>query len=194
MSQSPIVRVPGEDRESVYATLTSAFSDDPVERWMYPTHTAYHAHFPTFVHAFGGAAFEAGTVWGTADLTAVALWLPPGAEADGDAILEVLSGSVATSKHADTFTVLDQMADAHPTYPHWYLPWLGVHQGSRGKGLGSQLLAACLELVDTEGLPAYLETPNPRTIPLYNRHGFQVVGEAQAGACPPISFMLRPAR
>ena len=194
MSHASIVRVPREDRESVYATLTSAFSDDPVERWMYSADASYHEHFPRFVHAFGGAAFDAGTVWGTADLAAVALWLPPGAEADDDAIVTVLSGSVATSKQADTFSVLDQMADAHPTYPHWYLPWLGVSRGSRGNGLGTQLLAACLDLVDTDHLPAYLETPNPRTIPLYNRHGFQVVGEAQAGACPPISFMLRPAR
>ena len=49
----------------------------------------------------------------------------------------------------------------------------------------------CLSIVDASHLPAYLETPNPRTIPFYERHGFEVVGEARAGACPPVAFMAR---
>ena len=52
----------------------------------------------------------------------------------------------------------------------------------------------CLQIVDATHLPAYLETPNPRNISFYQRHGFEVTGEAQAGACPPITFMLRAAR
>jgi hypothetical protein len=43
-------------------------------------------------------------------------------------------------------------------------------------------------------LPAFLETPNPRTIPFYERHGFQVITVAQAGVCPPVTLMLREAR
>jgi ribosomal protein S18 acetylase RimI-like enzyme len=191
---APFVRVPSEECESVYATLVSAFTHDPVERWMYPTDKSYDEHFPKFLEAFGGGAFAAGTVWGLADLSAVALWLPPGVEADGDAIVSVLRASVAPNKQADAFAVIDQMADAHPTYPHWYLPWLGVNQACRGIGLGTQLLSACLEFVDADRLPAYLETPDPRTLSFYHRHGFELVGEAQAGACPPLSFLLRPAR
>lgn len=52
----------------------------------------------------------------------------------------------------------------------------------------------CLGIVDASRRPAYLETPNPRTVPFYERHGFEVVGVAQAGACPPVTFMSRPAR
>jgi hypothetical protein len=43
-------------------------------------------------------------------------------------------------------------------------------------------------------VPAFLETPNPRTIPFYERHGFEVTSVAQAGACPPVTSMLRAAR
>jgi len=189
-----IVSVPPEDRARVYETLLSAFSHDPVERWLYPTLQSYREHFPRFLDAFGGRAFEAGTVWGLTDCSAVALWLPPGAEPDADAIVSVLRDSVAPDLHADTFTVLDLMEAAHPTYPHWYLPWLGVHERFQGGGHGARLLTAGLETVDAAGLPAYLETPNPRTVPFYRRHGFELAGVAQAGACPPISFMLRPPR
>jgi GNAT superfamily N-acetyltransferase len=191
LSFSPV----GESEHArVLATLILAFAADPVERWLYPEAEQYLACFPQFLAAFGGPAFDERTVWRLGEFSAVALWLPPGAEPDGDAITTVLAESVASGKHHDMFAVLGQMGEAHPTYPHWYLPWLGVDPALQGRGLGSQLLMPCLGKVDESHLPAYLETPNPRTIPFYKRHGFEVTGEAQAGACPPVTFMLRAAR
>ena len=86
------------------------------------------------------------------------------------------------------------MEAAHPTYPHWYLPWLAVAPAGQGLGRGGRLLAATLQKVDATHLPAYLETPNPRTVGLYERHGFVVTGQAQAGANPPLTLMTRLAR
>jgi GNAT superfamily N-acetyltransferase len=80
---------------------------------------------------------------------------------------------------------------AHPRYPHWYLPWLGVDAPVQGAGLGSTLMARSLEVVDETGLPAYLETPNPLTVPFYERHGFGVTGSTHTMDCPPVTFMLR---
>ena len=125
---------------------------------------------------------------------AVALWLPPDAEADGDAIVAALTDTVAPERHEDTIAVLGQMDEAHPRFPHWYLPWLGVDPSMQGCGLGGALLAQCLRIVDEDHVAAYLETPNPRTIPFYERYGFKVTGEARSGACPPLTFMLRAAQ
>jgi len=47
--------------------------------------------------------------------------------------------------------------------------------------------------VDADHSPAFLETPNPRTLPFYERHGFRVTSVSQAGAYPPMTSMLRPA-
>jgi GNAT superfamily N-acetyltransferase len=143
------------------------------------------------VEAFAGPAFERDTAWMLDSYSAVALWLAPGVEPDGDSIVGVLSETVAAARHDDTFAVLQQMEDSHPSAPHWYLPWLAVEHSLHGKGLGSTLLKQCLSHVDASGLPAYLETPNPRTIPLYERHGFKVTAVAQAGDCPPTTQMLR---
>lgn len=192
MSAISFSSVPGDQQARAFATLVSAFTDDPVERWLYPEPRQYLMHFPEFLRAFGGKAFEEHTVWSLDKFSAVALWLPPGAEPDGSAITTVLTESVASDKHGDVFSVLEQMDSAHPNYPHWYLPWFGVDAALQGRGLGGQLMKACLGIVDASHLPAYLETPNPRTISFYERHGFAVTGEAQAGACPPIVFMLRP--
>jgi ribosomal protein S18 acetylase RimI-like enzyme len=182
------------EQERVYATLVLAFAADPVERWLYPEPHQYLSHVPGFLAAFGGRAFAEQTVWRLGEFSAVALWLPPGAEADDDAITTSLAETVAADKHDDMFDVLGQMGAAHPTYPHWYLPWFAVDTSLQGRGLGSQLMTPCLQIVDATHLPAYLETPNPRTIPFYQRHGFEVTGEAQAGTCPPMTFMLRAAR
>lgn len=180
-------------RQQALNVLTRAFEHDPVERWLFPEENDYQSFFPQFLMAFGGRAFEAHTVWALGDLSAVAMWLPPGVEADAEAIISLLAGFVAADKLEDTFAVLDQMDSAHPSYDHWYLPWLGVDPDHQGGGLGNQLISSCLATVDSSHLPAYLETPNPRNISLYARHGFEVRGEARSGTCPPITFMERPA-
>ena len=41
-----------------------------------------------------------------------------------------------------------------------------------------------VELIDESGKPAYLESSNPRNISLYQRHGFEVLGEIRSGAAP----------
>ena len=172
------------------ATIVAAFADDPVERWLYPEEAEYLEHFPRFVTAFAGD----GAVSSAEDFAAVAMWLPPGAEPDGDAIATVLAETVDPAKHEDTFAVAEQMDAAHPRFAHWYLPWLAVRPERQGAGLGAALLRDGLARVDADGLPAYLETPNPRTIPLYERDGFAVTAVAQAGECPPVTCMLRTAR
>jgi ribosomal protein S18 acetylase RimI-like enzyme len=189
-----IQTVAGDDQARVIATLVSAFIADPVERWLYPEPVAYLTQFPALVAAFSGAAFESQTVWSLEEFAAVTMWLAPGSEVDGEAIVAVLDESVSPDKHADTFAVLEQMDAAHPKDPHWYLPWLGVDCARQGAGLGSDLLRQCLVGVDADHSPAFLETPNPRTVPFYQRHGFRVTSVARAGACPPVTSMLRPAQ
>jgi len=183
----------GDDQRAV-DVLVSAFTADPVIRWMYPDSNGYLTHFPAFLRAFGGKAFVAGTVWRLGEFRAVALWFPPQEEPDGDAVVAEIANSVAANQQSDLLAVIEQMGSAHPTYPHWYLPWFGVEGGQQGQGLGGELMRNCLGFVDRDHLPAYLESPNPRNITFYERHGFEVVGISQAGACPPVYSMLRSAR
>lgn len=180
-----------EDQAKSFATLVSAFRADPVERWLYPDEHDYDEFFPAFLAAFGGAAFADDTVWRLDDFAAVALWLSPGVEPDAEEVVRALMTTVDEARHRDTLVALEQMEAAHPRYPHWYLPWFGVEARVQGSGLGGTLMANCLRAVDKTGLPAYLETPNPRTILFYERFGFRVAGSTQTADCPVITFMLR---
>ena len=83
-----------DDREQALVTITSAFAHDPVERWLYPDDNQYRQHFPEFAAALGGGSFEQQTAWASSEGTAVALWLPPGAETDDTSIVEILTNTV----------------------------------------------------------------------------------------------------
>ena len=194
MSATPFLPVHENERKRALDTLVLAFAADPVIRWLYPEARDYLMHFPEFLAAFGGNAFAEGTVWRLGEFSAVALWLPPRVDLDGDAIVAVLTETVAPEQHEDVTSVLGQMDAAHPTFPHWYLAWFGVDAAVQGRGFGSELMKHCLRIVDEDHLPVYLDSPNPRNISFYERHGFEVTGEARAGACPPVVSMLRAAR
>ena len=194
MAEREFAVVGPDEQGRAIDTLVSAFLDDPVERWLYPDEAQYLRDFPAFIAAFGGAAFDDQTVWRLGDFDAVAFWFGPGREPDGDAVVQVLVDTTPADLHADAFATLEQMAAGHPTGPHWYLPWFGVARELHGHGLGTHLMHHCLEIVDESGLPAYLETPNLRTVPFYVRAGFSVTAVAQSGACPPITLMQRAGR
>jgi GNAT superfamily N-acetyltransferase len=193
VSEPDFAVVDETERDAAIRLLVSAFEDDPVERWLYPGDADYREHFPAFIAAFGGDAFRDRTVWRLGNFVAVAFWFRPGLEPDGEAVVQVLVETTPDDLHADAFATLEQMAAGHPAGAHWYLPWFGVERSRQGQGLGTRLMQSCLGVVDQSGLPAYLETPNPRTVPFYERVGFTVTGVAPAGACPPITLMQRPA-
>ena len=182
------------DKERAVATLVMAFSSDPVTRWVYPGPDAYLRYFPRLVAAFGGGALEQGTGHRAGDFAGAALWLPPGVGPDEEAMGELMQSSVAEERQESVFSILGQMGGFHPHEAHWYLPLIGVDPISQGQGLGSALLSHALAEVDRQHLPAYLESSNPRNIPLYQRHGFDVIGQIQEGESPPITPMLRKAR
>jgi ribosomal protein S18 acetylase RimI-like enzyme len=191
MSSRPASTLDRGDEPQAIATIVSAFAADPVERWLYPIDEEYERHFPEFAAAFGGRAFEGGTAWALDGHSAVALWLAPDIEPDEDAVAAILAETVADEKHEELFAVLGQMGEAHPVDPHWYLPWLAVEPARQGDGLGGRLLAHCLATVDESGLPAFLETPNPRNVGFYERLGFEVVAVTRSASCPPLTSMVR---
>jgi len=107
--------VSGVERDRAVGTLVTAFAAEPVVRWIYPNASQYVVHFPRALLAFGGVAFTEGGVWQLGDFVAVALWMPPGVEPDGDATLAEFHESVDPETLANLEAVFGQMDEAHPT-------------------------------------------------------------------------------
>jgi GNAT superfamily N-acetyltransferase len=187
-----IVRViEATDRQCALASLTLAFSCDPVMRWGWPDSEQYLTYWPQIADAFGGRAFEHGTAHGVENCVAIALWLPPGIEPDAETVNELTRESMNDQTFDDINGVFEQMDKLHPTEDHWYLPLTGVDPVAQGRGLGSALLRHALKTCDRDGLPAYLEATSPRNRDLYARHGFNTIGIIQEGTSPPLWAMLR---
>jgi ribosomal protein S18 acetylase RimI-like enzyme len=181
------------DRRQLVDIITRAFAADPPSRWLYPDPDQYRRFFPRFVEVFGGSAIEYGSAYLAGD-AAAALWLPPDVHMDEAPLAALIEESVAENKRATAFALFEQMASHHPVEPHWYLPLIGVTPSQQGHGYGSALLDYALARSDGDGLAAYLEATTPRSVPLYRRHGFEVVAELRVGSAPPVFPMVRQAR
>ncbi len=182
------------DEAAIIQCLTLAFSTDPAVRWTWPDPHVFMTHFPRFVKAFGGHAFAHGTAYSVAGHQGAALWLPPNGESDDEVIENILRESLSPAMHGEVMAVLAQMGSHHPAEPHWYLPLIGVDPFHQGQGHGAALMKHAMRVCDEAGQAAYLESTNPQSIGLYERHGFEVRGRIQLGSSPPIFPMLRPAR
>lgn len=194
MSMPEITIAKAEDRARLIQTALVAFVTDPMVRWISDGAAAFLEATGDFFDAFGGRAFEHGSAWTANDGQAVAMWLPPGVEPDGEKMLEILQKFAPEERLEDMFVVLGQMEQFHPHEEHWYLPIIGCDPMYLGQGLGGMLMKTALERVDADGLPAYLESSNPRNVSLYERHGFEVIGEIQHGSSPVMLPMFRAAR
>jgi ribosomal protein S18 acetylase RimI-like enzyme len=179
------------DEAPAIAVVVLAFSADPAARWTWPDPQQYLAHFPGFVRILGGKAFAHGRAYCVDGYAGAALWLPPEVRPDEDALTTLLQRTGSAPAQKDLFAVFEQMERYHPREPHWYLPFIGTDPSQQGKGYGAALMKHALIPCDRDHTLAYLESSNPKNIPLYERHGFELLGTIQVGASPPIFPMLR---
>lgn len=193
---TPIIKTAAtaSDEASIIDVLVRANWADPAARWVWPDSQRFLMHFPSFVRAFGGKAFAHGSAYYVDGYIGAALWLPPDVHPDENALIALLQRTVSDQIQKDVFAVFEQMGRYHPSEPHWYLPLMGVDPSQQSKGFGSALLQHTLMQFDRNNKLAYLESSNPRNIPLYKRHGFELLGTIQTGTSPSIAPMLRRPR
>ncbi len=191
MTTLSINTVPPSDVDKAIDVIVLAFVADPIFRFAYPDAGQYLRYSPDVVRALCGGAFEHGTAFSVEDYLGAALWLPPNVHPDEDAVGELLQNTIPEQNQEDFFALFEQMGSFHPDEPHWYLPLIGVDPAHQLKGYGSALLERSLAECDRGNKLAYLDSTNPRNIPFYERHGFELLGTIQVGTSPPVSPMLR---
>ncbi|WP_332683671.1 GNAT family N-acetyltransferase [Bosea sp. (in: a-proteobacteria)] len=189
------VRSASRDEESaVSALITLAFATDPMARWSLRDPQAYLAVMPDLIRAFGAAAYDSDSTYVSDGFGGAAMWLPPGVQPDIETLDRLIKENADPAILSDVDGMFESMARYHPTDPHWYLPLIGADPTRQGQGIGSALMHHALARCDRAGAAAYLESSNPRNIPLYQRHGFEILGTIQIGSSPVLTPMLRPPR
>jgi GNAT superfamily N-acetyltransferase len=186
------VRSPTADEmDHAVAAIVTAFLTDPAARFAWPAARDYLQSMPLATREFAGASFHCGTALVSADLCGAALWLPPGVQPNGEELEKVFGDTANRENLADLLATFGKMEQAHPKQAHWYLAMIGVEPNAQGKGLGAQLIRHGVARCDQEGELAYLETSNLRNVVLYQRFGFEVMGQFQVGSAPLVTSMLR---
>lgn len=178
------------------AALAAAFEADPVFTWLLPDRGRRLGRLRRFFTLeLRYVVLPAGRVW-TADATAGAsLELPPGAWklplgaqlAHGREFVRIFGLRLPQATALVTL-----MERRHPREAHYYIPYVGVAPQEQGQGLGSALMRATLDRCDRERRPAYLEATSERNAALYERLGFERLGELTLGGSPPLWPMRRP--
>jgi ribosomal protein S18 acetylase RimI-like enzyme len=179
------------EQANLIDVLVLAFSTDPGARWTWPDPHQYLASFPEMVKAFGGKAFENKSAYFAEGYGGASLWLPPDVHPNEEAMSELIQRTAPREIQSDITKVFEKMESYHPKESHWYLPMIGVDPFLQGKGIGSALLKHALIQVDQDKKFAFLESTNSKNVPLYERHGFEVLDKIQVGTSPIIYPMLR---
>ena len=190
----PIRAAKRSELERAVDTIALAFVADPFTRWVFPEASDFLEYFRAVLREFGRHALEHESVYVADDFAGAAIWLPPGVHADDAALGELIEKGVRGQRQTDFLAVFEQMNGSHPEEPHWYLPMIGVDPSRQSGGVGSALLQHALARSDGEGLHAYLESSNPANITLYQRQGFEILGEIRVADSPVVTPMLRRPR
>ncbi|HZR14450.1 MAG TPA: GNAT family N-acetyltransferase [Acidimicrobiia bacterium] len=203
-SESDIGMIESGEAEAYGHVAARAFHDDPAFRYLVPDDARRRRGLPTFFRASIDATAPEGATFvarrgGVA--AGVASWVPPGRyPLPAGTQLRQAFGTLRALLHApraipDGVRALVAMDRTHPHDEHWYLALLCVDPAEQSHGYGAALVMRGLERADADGLPAYLETSNPRNLAWYGRFGFVVERELRPWrAGPPLWTMRRPAR
>jgi ribosomal protein S18 acetylase RimI-like enzyme len=181
------------DADEVGRVLADGFEADPVMGWVFEE-PGRDRKLRAF---FGFLAHEALVPLGATYVLpgSCAGWTPPGSadwpDERGQRFGELLARTCSPGD-AERLGILDTVTrERHPPGAYWYLSVVATERAAQGRGLASTILRASLEPVDAAGLPAYLESTNPRNVALYERHGFVVTGEVQLPDGPSVTLMWR---
>jgi GNAT superfamily N-acetyltransferase len=189
-----------EDRAALGAALANAFAQDPLFGWIAGPHAPLEARmrimFDTLLklnlHKSDHMVFVAEDGSGGAIWQPIGKWKLPTGELVRALPAMLRAFRARTPAMIGALTAIEKV---HPTEPHYFLEVLGTRQDRQSKGVGSSLIARVLDRCDEEGIPAYLESSNPRNVPFYARHFFEVRREIACGkGAPVVTAMWREPR
>lgn len=183
MSRRQVVHLPDSRVDEAAEALAQAFQDDPLQTYTFPDSEDRRrlspAHFATILR-YGLLAGQVFT--GIERGSGAAVWIPPGtehtpemAEASGLTRLPETIGADAAGRFGRLIDYAEAAHHRDMPGPHWYAMVVGVAPAFQGQGYGRALLQPILDRADTDGVPCYLETTQPKNVSFYERLGFRVL-------------------
>ena len=181
------------DLNRVVNTIGLAFAADPFMRWLSPSADAYLEHYWLMANVFAKLSIDGRTCLRAYGYEGAAIWLAPNVKVEEEIMTALMERALTPDVFNNMVKILERMEEYHPDEEDcWYLPIIGIDPAHQNKGLGSALMKHMTAKLDENGSLGYLESSNPTNISLYQRHGFEVMGEIQVADSPVITPMVRP--
>jgi GNAT superfamily N-acetyltransferase len=188
------IRQAGPERLLPLADLLGrAFVVEPMMRWSLGVHSDLEERFVRCFEFFLEGVIAAGTVWEAGEALGATAWIAPG-EMDvwRDAQMIDTRMHELTEDDGRRYDAFWEWVDSRvPDEPLWFLDSVGVASHARGRGIGGALIRSGLERARAAGVDAFLETGNPRNVPVYEHLGFRVVEAADAPDGGPRIWFMR---
>lgn len=195
-AEAPVTATAAQIEQSA-RDLAAAFVEDPLFDWFMRADARRPAARERFFRVIlKEVAFPDGRIQRPASGGAAAVWI--GSEKLGPQplhrelrALPMLLNAAGASRFGRLLALRKAMDAGHPMdRPHDYLWFLGVAPDAQGHGVGSRLLQAQTAALDARGRASFLETATPRNVPLYRRHGYEVVSEYRPAPDAPLVWAM----
>jgi GNAT superfamily N-acetyltransferase len=183
--------------DAAVETLSLAFFDDPVTSWVFEDANVRLAQLRVWWAWMIENRLSHVDVLETPDGHSAAIWHGPDPAADearNRAFFDMLAGLLGPQLAQQKLEAMAVIPAAHPTERHWYLAAVGTRPDHQGKGSAGRVVQPVLDRCDAAGLPAYLESSNPRNESFYERLGFAATGRIEIPGGPTLTAMWRTAR
>ena len=187
-----IIKTDEKNKNQVKAVLKLGFSSDALLRWVFPDANSFLNSFDLWMEEFSRKSFEADLVFSEENFYGTSLWHPPGFEFD-ESVLYPTFESIPEDRLEDVIKFFEVFSEYHPD-DAWYLAFIAVDPSKQGLGIGSFLLKEALKMIDEKKEKAYLEASSLRNKSLYERYGFECIGEVKIGDSPKAFPMIREAK
>ncbi len=190
---------------SAARVMANAFADSPRFRFLVPNDAQRKPKLRWYWGAVIRASLRSGGIVHVAREEpnglplGVTIWEPPG-HSKHSALTLLRSGLWATPMRLGVSAYLRRrslssvLAALAPPGPCWRLNAIGVDPSRQRSGIGTALLRWMLARVDSDGLPAFLDTSAPDNLAYYERFGFEVTAEATLPNGIPLWGMTRQPR
>jgi predicted GNAT family acetyltransferase/acyl carrier protein len=183
-----------ENFDEAVATIVIAFCSDPVMGWLLPNPKKRLEFLRDFASFFIKTSHLNCRTHFLPDFSGTAIWTSAGEISPMSKLQSIFAEHVSLNVLRHYFYMSGELDSAKPEGKHLTLQLIGVDPVRQGQGIATALLEHGLREADSEGLPAYLESTNPRNISLYRRFGFEVVKEVSIAGSPSRTAMIRVPR
>jgi len=166
------------DKPLIVKILTDTFKNDPCLNWLIEK-ISNKNKLENIVNYVVDETLCTGSIFFTINKKAVVLWKTENKE---KFTFKFIKRNIIFLFQMGIKCVVKNLKMSHISHKHfpnnskfYYLYMIGVLNEAQGNGLASKLMNPILKYSQSENIPVFLETANPKNVEIYKKKGFVII-------------------